>query len=185
MTLTLIAAVADKNVIGYKGTIPWRQTKADRQFYKEDMERFRQLTIGHPVIMGRKTWDSFAEKYKPLPERINIIVTRDKNFSIGKINSSESVIVVHSIEEALKHEEGPSGRFSSNLFVIGGQQIYEQTIGIANAIELTRIHEEFEGDAFFPEIRENAWNVRKTQPRDGYTFFSYERKNDENLKKSI
>jgi len=174
-SLTLIAAVADRNVLGYKGTIPWRQTKQDRQFYKEDMERFKQLTTGHTVIMGRKTWDSLG-KYKPLPMRKNIIVTRDKKFSPGETYSFEQVVVVNSIDEALKYKQDFSEYENPNTFVIGGQQIYEQTIGVADAIELTRIHREFEGDAFFPEINGNEWMITNLEDNFGYSFFSYRRK---------
>ena len=131
MVISLIVAAADNDVIGKTGVhdLLWHQ--------RTDQRRFRELTLGHPMIMGRTTFETFP---KPLPERQHIIVTRDPHYQ------AEGCTVTHSIEEALQAAQD-SG--AEEVFVIGGTNIYQQTLPLADKIYLTRIHAAPEGDAFF------------------------------------
>lgn len=137
MKIALVAAASDNNVIGDNNALPWRMP-ADMKFFKE-------LTTGHPVIMGRKTYYSFG---KPLKNRQNIIISRDKNLTI------KGCVVVNSLKEAIKE-----AKKDKEVFIIGGAEIYRQSMKIADKIYLTRIHSRFDGDAFFPEIKERNWKL--------------------------
>lgn len=167
MDLTIIASVSEKNVIGNNGKIPWRITKEDRQKYKGDMDRFRDLTMRHPVIMGRKTHDSIG---KPLPGRKNIVLTSHDIPNHG-------IYVAHSIEEALKMcDDYFVGGIDEGSYVIGGGEVYRQFLPIVNMMEITRVHMGVDGDAFFPEVNWDDWEeVFKEWREDGYSFLKYER----------
>ena len=128
--LTIIAAVSINNVIGNNNKLIWKLSN--------DLKRFKNLTTNHSVIMGRKTFESLP---KPLPDRDNIVITRDTNYSKPNIQ------VCSSIEDAINLT-----KTDTQPFIIGGGEIYSQTINIVDKIELTRVHEEFDGDAYFPEI---------------------------------
>ena len=135
--ITLIAAAAENNALGKDNDLLWH--------LPNDFKRFKEITSGHHIIMGRKTFESFP---KPLPNRTHIIITRQKEFLV------ENCIVVHSLEEAIaitpKNEE---------VFIIGGAQIYEQSIPLADKIDLTRVHTSLDADAFFPEFNASEWNL--------------------------
>ena len=164
MKISLIAAASENGVIGKAGQIPW--------FQSEDQKLFARLTRGHAVIMGRKTYQSIVDKLKgPLPKRKNIVLTRQEGFSAPQCE------IARSIEEALKKSEG-----DDEAFVIGGSDIYEASLPLADRIYLTTIHGEIEGDAFFPKIDLSAWKetARESRARDeknqyDYTFITYER----------
>ena len=128
--LTIIAAVSINNVIGNNNKLIWKLSN--------DLKRFKNLTTNHSVIMGRKTFESLPN---PLPDRDNIAITRDTNYSKPNIQ------VCSSIEDAINLT-----KTDTQPFIIGGGEIYSQTINIVDKIELTRVHEEFDGDAYFPEI---------------------------------
>lgn len=128
--LTIIAAVSINNVIGNNNKLIWKLSN--------DLKRFRNLTTNHSVIMGRKTFESLPN---PLPDRDNIVITRDTNYLKPNIQ------VCSSIEDAINLT-----KTDTQPFIIGGGEIYSQTINIVDKIELTRVHEEFDGDAYFPEI---------------------------------
>ena len=128
--LTIIAAVSINNVIGNNNKLIWKLSN--------DLKRFKNLTTNHSVIMGRKTFESLSN---PLPDRDNIVITRDTNYSKPNIQ------VCSSIEDAINLT-----KTDTQPFIIGGGEIYSQTINIVDKIELTRVHEEFDGDAYFPEI---------------------------------
>ncbi len=128
--LTIIAAVSINNVIGNNNKLIWKLSN--------DLKRFRNLTTNHSVIMGRKTFESLPN---PLPDRDNIVITRDTNYSKPNIQ------VCSSIEDAINLT-----KTDMQPFIIGGGEIYSQTINIVDKIELTRVHKEFDGDAYFPEI---------------------------------
>ena len=128
--LTIIAAVSINNVIGNNNKLIWKLSN--------DLKRFKNLTTNHSVIMGRKTFESLPN---PLPDRDNIVITRDTNYSKPNIQ------VCSSIENAINLT-----KTDTQPFIIGGGEIYTQTINIVDKIELTRVHEEFDGDAYFPEI---------------------------------
>lgn len=142
MIISLIAAVAENNVIGKNNTLPWH--------LPTDMKFFRDTTMGHCVIMGRKNYDSIPLKYRPLDGRTNIVVTRQKDFK------AEGCIVVNSVEDALAECKKKN---ETEVFIIGGADIYDQTMGIADRIYYTKIHHTFEGDAFFPALDERTWKL--------------------------
>lgn len=123
MTITLVLAAAENGVIGKDGAIPWR--------IADDMKRFKALTMGKTVVMGRKTWDSLPRK--PLPGRDNVVVTRDSAWR------AEGARVVHDMADAL----------AGDVMVIGGAEIYRAALSLADRIELTEVHGDFDGDAVF------------------------------------
>jgi dihydrofolate reductase len=168
MQIVLIAAIADNGVIGRGGTMPWR--------LKSDMRHFRKLTMGKPVVMGRKTYES--TQIKPLPNRTNIVVTRDKNFT------APGVLVAPSLDAALEASRGDALRRGADIMVIGGGDIYAQAMRVADRLEITQIHAALEGDSFFPAIdpavwREAAREAHPAGPDDdaAYDFVSYLRAN--------
>ena len=124
MQIVIIAAVAENGVIGQGGVMPWR--------LKSDMRHFRELTTGKPVVMGRKTYDSLH--IKPLPNRTNIVVTRDKNFT------APGVLVAQSLDAALQAARGDAMRRGSDIMVIGGAEIYAQAMPLADRLEITQVH---------------------------------------------
>jgi|TARA_Y100000310_G_scaffold105294_1_gene103705 dihydrofolate reductase len=134
MMISLIAAMGRNRVIGKDNSLPWK--------LPEDMKRFKELTSGKTVIMGRKTFESIG---RPLPNRKNIIITRDQNYK------AEGCIVVHSVEDALKNAD------NNEVMVIGGAQIYDLFLSKANKMYLTLIDHDFEGDAYFPEYNKDEW----------------------------
>jgi dihydrofolate reductase len=160
----MIAAAGENNAIAKDGDLPWH--------LPDDFKRFKKLTSGHTILMGRKTFDGFD---KPLPDRKHIIITRDRDYT----TDFDDCLVVHSLEEAIErvHDEALS-------FIIGGGEIYEQGEKYANKIELTRIHGAFKGaDTFFPEIDEKDWDLVGEQyhPMDGkhdyaFSYLTYTKK---------
>lgn len=137
MKISMIAAMTDERVIGIKNRLPWK--------LPNDMKWFRQHTLGKPIIMGRKTFESFGSK--PLPDRTNIIITRDESYQ------AKDSIVVHSIEEALD-----SAGDVAEVMIIGGASFYEQMLPRANRLYLTFVHAKIDGDAWFPEVDFSEWN---------------------------
>jgi dihydrofolate reductase len=161
--ISLIAAIGKNNELGKGNTLLWHMPA--------DMKYFRDTTKGHTVLMGRKTFESLPDG--PLPKRRNIIITRDKNYEI------EGAEVVHSLEEALN----PFKDSKEEIFIIGGAEIYKQSMGIADKLYITHINaEDKDADAFFPEITPLVWNEishdeRKKDEENpfDYTFSVYER----------
>tara|TARA_R100000789_G_scaffold83754_1_gene79369 strand:+ start:298 stop:789 length:492 start_codon:yes stop_codon:yes gene_type:complete len=135
--LTMIAAAAENNALGKDGDLVWQ--------LPDDFKRFKKLTTGHHIIMGRKTFESFP---KPLPNRTHIVITRNRDYT------KEGCIVVHNLEDALKIAEG-----DTQPFIIGGGEIYKLALNASEKIELTRVHDTFEADAFFPEIDLSKWEL--------------------------
>lgn len=131
----LIAAMAENNVIGRDNTLPWH--------LPADLKHFKQRTTGHAIIMGRKTFDSIK---KPLPNRTNIVITRQSDWSFP------GVITAHSIEEAIA-----AAGDETEVYIVGGSEIYKQALTLADQLSLTFIHESYEGDAYFPEIDFSQW----------------------------
>ena len=135
MEIALIYARAANGVIGHNGTMPWH--------LPEDLAHFKQLTQGHPVIMGRKTWDSLPARFRPLPGRANIVITRQDNWhEIGTQRAS-------SMREALLFAEQTG---STTAWIMGGAQIYAQALPLATRIEMTEIAQDFAGDAHAPTL---------------------------------
>lgn len=157
MEISLIAAVSENNVIGNKGTIPWQLPK--------DLKKFKEITTGKTVIMGRKTYEDMG---RPLPNRINIIIS-----STIDVNA-ENCITVSTIERALelcKQEE--------EVFIIGGGGLYKEMLPYANKIYLSVVHSSFEGDVFFPSFNKEEFNkIHEEIIEDKilFTFYIYERK---------
>jgi dihydrofolate reductase len=156
--VVLVAAVADNGVIGADGDIPWR--------IPEDMKHFREVTSGHPVVMGRLTFESIG---RPLPNRANIVVTRNPGWS------AEGVTVVASLEDALAAASAVSGG-AGDVMVIGGAQIYEAAMGAADVQVLTEVHQRPEGDTFYPAFDRSEWVETRRESRDGYDWVWLERR---------
>ncbi len=157
--LSLIAAVARNDAIGRDNSLLWREP--------EDHKRFRSLTLGHPVIMGRKTWDSLPTRFRPLPGRRNIVVTRNAAWQAEGAESCAS------LEAALDLLDG-AGR----AFVIGGASLYALALPHADLLELTEIDADLDGDVFFPPWDRSRFIASRTEPRMGaggvgYRFVTY------------
>ena len=155
----LVAAVATNGVIGAKGGMPWR--------LPTDLKHFKALTLGHPVIMGRRTWESIGG---PLPGRENIVVTRTRGYE------ARGASIAASLEAALALCAG-----EPVAFVIGGGELYRAALPLAHGLALTEIHRDYEGDARFPEFDRGAWRETQRKPQtsaDGlrFDFVLYERR---------
>ncbi|MEJ0001984.1 MAG: dihydrofolate reductase [bacterium] len=162
MTISFIAALGANRGIGFGNKLPWN--------LPDDLKRFREITRGHSVIMGRKTYESIG---RLLPDRKNIIITRDAGFSV------DGALVAHSIEEALKQCEG-----DSEVFVIGGAEIFKLALPYANKMYLTFVQAEVPADSFFPTFNIMAWKMTAEEfhPKDeshayNFTFRIYEKTN--------
>ncbi len=162
MKISLIAAMADNGVIGRNNRLPWRLSA--------DLQRFKALTMGKPIVMGRKTWESIG---RPLPGRTNIVVTRDVGYR------AEGCVVVHSVDQALEVAAG-----SDEVMVIGGANLYQQLLGRADRLYLTQVRADVEGDAWFPGFDRAQWREveRESHSRDeknefDYAFVTLERSN--------
>ena len=158
--LSIIVAVADNGIIGDQNSLLWH--------IREDMLRFKRITTGHPVIMGRKTFESIG---RPLPNRTNVVVSR-QNIEI------DGCIVVHSIEEAITSFSG-----EEEIFIIGGAQIYEQALPLADKIYLTLVHRDYDGDTSFPQVNEDDWEETSREDYERgekfdapFSFIDYVRK---------
>ena len=134
--INIIAAVSENNVIGMEGEIPWK--------ISEDMKRFKRLTLGCPVIMGRKTYESIPLKFRPLPDRENIVLTSDESYS------EDGIIIAHSLDHALMK----ALNFHPQIFIAGGGRVYADAMPLATRLELTLVEGQFKGDTFFPEYSE-------------------------------
>jgi dihydrofolate reductase len=160
-TITLIVAVAENGVIGAKGGLPWH--------IPEDLKRFKALTLGKPILMGRKTWDSLPRK--PLPGRTNIVVTREPGFH------ADGAVVAHSIEDALVAAEREQ---PEEIMVIGGQAIFAATLPRASRIHWTQIIARPEGDAVMPPLDSNWRETAREGPFESgglrYAFIVLERR---------
>lgn len=163
MILTAIAAMADNRVIGRNNDLIWHMP--------EDLKHFKSLTSGHHVIMGRKTYESMG---RPLPKRVNIVVTRQSGYE------APGCLVVPTIKDAIQKAEN-----DEQPFIVGGGEIYRQSLPFLKKMELTIIHHEFEGDTHFPEYDPSEWEITRQDfhkkdeknPYD-YSFLTLERKED-------
>lgn len=160
MIVSIVVAIAQNNAIGKNNQLLWHLPK--------DLKHFKDITSGHTVIMGRKTYESVG---KPLPNRRNIIITR-QNIVI------DGCEVVNSIEEALKLCTG-----ETEVFIVGGAEIYKQAMALTDRIYLTIVHQEFDADTYFPEIKETIWKETERQDHESdekhlfpYSFITLERR---------
>lgn len=159
--ITIIAAVAENNALGKDNRLIW--------YLPADLKRFKKTTFNHAVIMGRKTYESLE---KPLPNRTNIIITRDKNYNVN------GCIAVNSLADALKEAK----KVDVNPFVLGGAEIYKQAMPFTDKLDITFVHHQFDADVFFPEIDKRIW--KETSREDfkadeknkyDYSFVTFER----------
>ena len=157
----MIAAAGENNALGKDNDLVWH--------LPDDFKRFKALTTGHYIIMGRKTFESFP---KPLPNRTHVVLTRQKDYH------PEGAVIVHTLEDALRKSEG-----DEQPFIIGGGEIFKMALGITDRIELTRIHADFEADAFFPEFELTDWELvssvyheKDERHEHDFTFLTYERR---------
>jgi dihydrofolate reductase len=160
--LTIIVAAAENDGIGKGNKLIWHLS--------DDLKRFKTLTNGHHIIMGRKTFESFP---KPLPNRTHVVITRQNNYK-----APDGVILVNSLEDAID-----ASKNDTQPFIIGGGEIYKQAMNLADKIELTRVHEDFEADTFFPKIDNDIWKEtantfhKKDENHDyEFSFITYDRK---------
>lgn len=161
--ISVIAAIDCNRAIGKDNQLLWQ--------IPGDLPRFKRLTAGHPVIMGRKTWESLPEKFRPLPDRTNIVITRDSSYD------APGAILAQSFPEALSLARDAKG--SEEIFAIGGQQVYECALPFATNLYLTLVDGEKEGDAFFPAYEEQFTKeiAREEREQDGlrYVWLDLER----------
>jgi dihydrofolate reductase len=158
--LTLIAAVARNGVIGLDNRLPWH--------LPADLKHFKALTLGHAVIMGRKTWESLPASFRPLPGRRNIVVTRDGSYQAA------GATVATSLPAAIAAAEG------EEAFVIGGAELYAAAMPLAGRLQLTEIDASFEGDTHFPAVDPQQWRETSREAHHdeaglGYAFVCYQR----------
>lgn len=161
MVISIIVAASTNNVIGASGQLPWK--------ISDDLKRFKQLTMGKPIVMGRRTWDSIG---RPLAGRQNIVITRQPGFM------ADGCDVVDTPAAALRLADG-----AAEVMIIGGSQIYDLFLPMAGRLYLTRVHAEIVGNAFFPALDEDAWKLVRREPQrasDGnefaFDFLTYERR---------
>lgn len=136
--IAIVVAAAENNVIGKDNGLIWH--------LPADLRHFKQITMGHPILMGRKTYESIG---KPLPGRTSIIITTQKGYE------AEGCIVTHSLQEALEQAR----QLDEAIYIIGGAEIYKQALPLTDTIYLTRLHHAFEGDVYFPELEEQDWET--------------------------
>ena len=159
--ISIIVAASENNVIGKYNDLIWH--------LPNDLKFFKKMTSGHTIIMGRKTFESVG---RPLPKRTNIIITRDTDFN------PEGCVVVHSLEDALAE----AAKTDKNPFIVGGEQIYRLALPLTDVVYLTRVHHEFDGDRYFPELGKE-WNEVENIPHSvdekhsyAFTFKTYKRR---------
>ncbi len=158
MSISIIVAISKNGVIGKNNELPW--------YVPEDLKRFKALTMGKIVVMGRKTFESIMKKLgHPLPGRKNIVVSRNQNYCVP-----DDVIKYTSFKEFLKKHE------REEIFVIGGGEIYALALSLTGKLFITWIHKEIDGDVFFPKIDWSLWNEISREDHHEYTFSVYERK---------
>lgn len=166
MKISMIAAMTENRVIGKNKDLPWH--------LPDDFAYFKKKTKGHHVLMGRKNFESLPDKFRPLPDRVNMILSRNEDLDI------KDTLVFQDIEEAISHAEGNN---EPELFIIGGGEIYKMALDYADRIYLTEIHTELDGDTYFPEFNKNQWEEvdRKHHEKDerhqySFDFVVYEKK---------
>lgn len=162
MIKSLIVAIAQNGVIGKaNGEMPW--------YVKEEFKHFKDTTLGYPILMGRKTFETLG---KPLKGRLNIVITRNKNYSV----KFDDVLIFDSLENAIKYCEEKN---YEKIFIIGGGEIYSQAIGIVDEMIISKMKFEAEGEVKFPVIDESEWFIEKLMERELFDVFIYRRKNVE------
>jgi dihydrofolate reductase len=161
--IVLIAAVANNGIIGRDGEMPWH--------YGEDLRFFKQTTTGHPVIVGRKTYEAVvAALGEPFPERTTVVL------SSQSLDLPAGAVLANSVEEAIEAAAADAeDRGVDTAYVAGGGRVYEQFLPYADRLILTELHESYEGDTEFPEWKESAWEETDRESRAAFDFVTYER----------
>ena len=162
IVLSHIVAAAENGVIGSGGGLPWH--------LPEDLKFFKEKTKGHAIIMGRKTFESIG---RPLPNRLNVIVTRQRGYAPA------GTVVFSSLPEAIAHCKANASTWGNEIFIAGGGEIFEQSMDLVDRIYLTRIHQEIAGDTYYPALPEERFNEverRERQEPIPFTFLTFERK---------
>lgn len=159
LTISLIVAVAKKGVIGVNNTLPWH--------LPEDLKRFRALTTGHHIIMGRKTYESLG---RLLPDRTTVIVTRNKNYMV------EGALIAHSMQDAIKLSKN-----DAEVFIIGGAELYKEGLKLAQQLYITEVDLDVPGDAFFPDLDFSEWQemareVHMSEKGLSFAYVTYQRR---------
>ncbi|MFZ0013532.1 MAG: dihydrofolate reductase [Acidimicrobiia bacterium] len=154
MRTVIVAAVAGNGVIGVDGDLPWR--------IPDDMARFKELTMGEALVMGRETFESIG---RPLPGRTTVVLTRRPDWS------HPGVEVAHSLQEALDM----ASSLGLDVFVSGGAEVYRAALDVADRLELTEVDTEPQGDTFFPDVDWSKWREVSRDPHPGFTFVTYDR----------
>jgi len=179
MKIYHVAALSENHVIGRKGKIPWQ--------IREDLRRFKEITVGHAVIMGRLTFESMG-KYAPLPNRRNIILTSSSSLTrdgFTLCNKRDGIKNVsrtkgHLTELAIANEIGEAISLCEDaheVYIIGGGGIYEETLDITDELRLTLVHKEVkDGDTFYPEIDDDTWAASCVEPHETHTYIDYVRR---------
>ena len=160
--IAIVVAAAENNVIGKDNGLIWH--------LPADLRHFKQITMGHPILMGRKTYESIG---KPLPGRTSVLVTTQADYK------AEGCIVAHNVQEALEQ----ANRLDQDVYIIGGANLYEQTLPLTDTVYLTRVHHAFDGDAYFPELKEAEWEVTAQEHHEpdekhkySYSFLTLKRR---------
>lgn len=154
MPFRLIAAMSENRCIGKNGRLPWH--------LPDDLKRFKELTKGQVVLMGRKTWESIPDRFRPLPNRKNIVLTRDASYRVPT-----EVECIHTWDQARETY--------ADACVIGGAELYQLALPFADTIHLTRLHQIYQGDAFFPPFEDDGWRIVEDLPQKGYSFVTYKK----------
>jgi dihydrofolate reductase len=158
--LTLIAAVSANGCIGKNGGLPW--------IIPADLSYFKKQTIGKVVVMGRKTWESIPEKFRPLPGRTNVVITRQRDYKA-------QAEIFHSLGEVLMAHAG------EEIIVAGGSEIYREAMPRVEKMFITHVHKDVDGDAFFPEIDPKIWEETARIDQEGYSWVTYSRRAEERV----
>lgn len=154
--IALIAAIAANNCIGKNNSIPWH--------LPDDLKHFKALTVHKVVVMGRKTWESLPEKFRPLPERKNVVITRRSDLVFPP-----EVAAYQTPEAALENYK------NEDVFIIGGAEMYAQTIDRADMLYITHVHRQVDGDAFFPVIDPLKWREVEREDHESFSFVTYQK----------
>ncbi len=156
MNIALVVAVSENGVIGDRGKIPWH--------FREDLQRFKRLTMGHPIIMGRKTYESIG---KPLPGRTNIVLTQNST-----LTTPPEVLKFTSLDNALDHCRKQN---DDRVFIIGGSKIYQLVLPMADKLFVTEVHQHVSGDTKFPDYDRREWKETAREDGTAYSFVEYTR----------
>lgn len=154
--VTLVAAVARNGCIGKDGALPWR--------IPEDMKRYREVTMGKVVVMGRKTWESIPPQHRPLSGRTNVVVTRQPDYPLPA-----------GVERAASLDEALAAHRENEVIINGGAAIYAHAMARADVLDITHVHRDVDGDTFFPVIDPAVWRESWREDHDGFSFVTYAR----------